>query len=195
MKFLGLLFALFASSVSHAQTATIGAVQGSAAVSPGGDSEWFDLTPRRGLRAGDRVWTDRASRVQLRAGDHRVRLDARTQAGIESLRREATQISLRRGSLAADVGPLASRENFEVGTPNLAFRATSAGRYRIDVDLQRGVTQVAVIEGAATVFGERGDSRALQAGERMTFAGRSLGPAGAATAQHPDEFDRWQPRS
>lgn len=174
-----------------AQSVVLGHIEGSAAVSNQGDEEWMELENRRNLRTGERLWTDPASRVELQAGRHLLRLDGQSHLGVDALQAGATQLSLRKGSLQARVGPLGATENFEVGTPNLAFRATAPGRYRVDVDAQRGVTQVSVLEGAARVYGEQGEARELQAGLRMTFAGRSLAPAAALRGGEADAFDRW----
>lgn len=180
-----------AAGGAWAQSVVLGHVEGSAAISTQGDEEWLELENRRSLRTGERLWTDPGARAELQAGRHLLRLDGQSHMGVEAVQAGATQISLRKGSLQARVGPLAAMENFEVGTPNLAFRATAPGRYRVDVDAQRGVTQVSVHEGIAKVYGETGEARELQAGQRMTFAGRALAPAAALRTAQADAFDRW----
>jgi hypothetical protein len=182
---------LFAGSLAGAEPAVIGHVEGSAAASVQGDDEWTEVRPRRQLVPGDRVWTDRQSRLELQAGRHLLRLDAHSQLGVDELAAGATRLSLRRGSAIARVAMLGPMENFEIGTPNVAVRAAAAGRVRVDVDATRGVTQVSVIEGRVRVYGEKGQARALQAGDRMTFAGRSLARAGDVRPPQADAFEQW----
>lgn len=180
-----------AAGGAWAQAVTLGHVEGSAAITSQGDDEWMELEHRRNLRAGERLWTDPGTRVELQAGRHLLRLDGQSHLGVDTVQAGATQVSLRKGSLQARVGPLGAMENFEVGTPNVAVRAKAPGRYRVDVDAQRGVTQVSVQEGIAKAYGEGGEERELQAGQRMTFAGRALAPAAALRALQADAFDRW----
>jgi hypothetical protein len=180
-----------AAGGAWAQSVVLGHVEGSAAVSTQGDDEWIELEDRRNLRVGERLWTDPGARMELQAGQHLLRLDGQSHLGVDALKSGDTQISLRKGSLQVRVGPLGAMENFEVGTPNVAFRAKSPGRYRVDVDTQRGVTQVSVHEGVASLFGDNGVARELNAGQAMTFAGRALAPAAALRGQQADAFDRW----
>lgn len=180
-----------AAGGAWAQSVVLGHVEGSAAITTQGDEEWMELENRRNLRVGERLWTDTGTRAELQAGRHLLRLDSQSHLGVDAVQAGATQISLRKGSLHARVGPLGAMENFEVGTPNLAFRASAPGRYRVDVDGQRGVTQVSVQQGVAKVYGENAEVRELQAGQRMTFAGRALAPAAALRTPQADAFDGW----
>jgi hypothetical protein len=191
MRGLWILGLLLAGGLAAADPAVVNHVEGSAAASAHGDEEWTEVAPLRKLRAGDRVWTDRSSRLELQAGRHQLRLDALCQLSMDELAPGATRMSLRRGSLIAQVAMLGPMENFEIGTPNLALRATARGRMRVDVDADRGVTQVALFEGAARVFGEDGKPRELQPGERIAFAGRKLGRADLVRREPADAFDQW----
>lgn len=165
--------------------------EGSVAHAPQGDSEWHDVQPRRLLKRGDRLWTDRGSRAEVQAGGHALRIDGETQLVLENASETATQLSLTQGSLAATVTRANPGDSFEVGTPNLAFRARQPGDYRIDVDTKQGVTRVAVQSGLAVVYGEQGEVLEMRSGQRVTFKERGLArlqqPAFAAT----DDFDRW----
>src|SRR5690606_4503694 len=108
--------------------------EGTVAHAPQGETEWQDVQPRRLLKRGDRLWTDRGSRAELQAGGHALRIDGATQLVLENASETATQLSLTQGSLAATVTRAQPGDTFEVGTPNLAFRAKQPGDYRIDVD-------------------------------------------------------------
>jgi hypothetical protein len=165
--------------------------EGSVAYAPLGDQEWHDVQPRRVLKRGDRLWTDRGSRAELQAGGHALRMNGETQLVLENVSETATQLSLTQGTMAATVTRANPGDSFEVGTPNLAFRARQPGDYRIDVDTKHGVTRVAVLSGTAVVYGEKGEALEVRTGQRLTFRDRNLTrmlqPAFAAT----DDFDRW----
>lgn len=186
------IFWLLVASAAAAQTAVLSHVEGSVAVSAQGDEEWLEVRGRHSLRQRDRLWTDPKSRVEIQAGAHLLRLDAQSHLSIDKLAQGVTQVSLRRGSVQARVGPVAAAENVEIDTPNVAVRAVSAGSLRVDVDAQRSVTQVSVVQGSARVFGQSGQARELHAGQTATFAGRALAQAAAVrTLATTDGFDRW----
>jgi hypothetical protein len=88
------------------------------------------------------------------------------------------------------VRDLQAGENFEIDTPNLAFRATEPGDYRIDVAADGSTTRVAVRSGSAQVFGEDGQALRIAAGEQASFGGRTLAPVPSPRAW-TDAFDRW----
>ncbi|RYY65282.1 MAG: hypothetical protein EOO24_55220, partial [Comamonadaceae bacterium] len=148
--------------------------EGSVAYAPQGDLEWHDITPKRVLRRGDRLWTDRGSRAEVQAGGHALRIDGQTQLTLDNVTDTATQLSLTQGSVVATVTRVNAGDSFEVGTPNLAFRARQPGDYRIDVDAKGGTTRVAVLSGTAVVYGEQGEAQELKAGQRASFRQRGL---------------------
>src|SRR3954469_13856323 len=129
--------------------------EGSVAFAPQGDHEWHDVEPRRLLKRGDRLWTDRGSRAELQAGGHALRMNGETQLVLENVGESATQLSLTQGTVAASVTRMNPGDSFELGTPNLAFRARQPGDYRIDVDTRQGITRVVVNSGSAVVYGEK----------------------------------------
>lgn len=165
--------------------------EGSIAYAPQGDKEWHDVQPRRLLKRGDRLWTDRGSRAEVQAGGHAVRLNGETQLVLENVGDTATQLSLTQGAMAATVTHMNPGDSFEVGTPNLAFRARQPGDYRIDVDPKEGITRIVVQSGSAVVYGEKGEALEVKNGQRVTFRARDLSrvltPAFAAN----DDFDKW----
>lgn len=182
---------VFAQDVVTVPAAHLDHAEGSVAYAPSGDQEWHDVQPRRLLKRGDRLWTDRGSRAELQAGGHAVRLNGETQLVLENVGETATQLNLTQGSIAATVTRANPGDSFEVGTPNLAFRARQVGDYRIDVDASQGVTRVVVLSGSAAVYGEKGEAVELHNGQRATFRERDLTrvPQSAFTAA--DDFDRW----
>lgn len=165
--------------------------EGSVAYAPQGDTEWQDVQPRRVLKRGDRLWTDRGSRAELQAAGHALRMDSQTQLILENVVENATQLSLTQGSVVVSVTRMQPGDSFEIGTPNLAFRARAVGDYRIDVDGKRGVTRVAVLSGAGVVYGEKGEAMELRNGQRAIFRERNLARGPQAAFAATDDFDRW----
>ncbi|MDB5954127.1 MAG: putative prolin-rich exported protein [Ramlibacter sp.] len=165
--------------------------EGSVAYAPQGDKEWHDVQPRRLLKRGDRLWTDRGSRAEVQAGGHALRLNGETQLVLENVGETATQLSLTQGSMVATVTRMNPGDSFEVGTPNLAFRARQMGDYRIDVDTKQGVTRVVVLSGLAVVYGEQGEAMEVRSGQRVTFRERRLARVQQPLFAATDDFDRW----
>src|SRR4051794_26038054 len=157
-----------------ARVGSLSYIEGSVALAPAGDSEWADAQLNRLVTPGDRLWTDRGSRAEVHLGSAALHLDGQTFLDVTALDDLAFQGSLNEGTLNARVRELEAGENFEVDTPQLAFRASQPGDYRIDVDPAQGTTRVTVHSGAALVFGAGGESQALRAGEHLAFAGRDL---------------------
>ncbi len=199
LRWLGvLLLLLCAGAAAYAQTAdpprrvaVVTFRQGSVVYAPQGDDEWVELPQNRPLTGGDRLWTDRGARAELQLGTATVHVDNESHLGLSDVDERSAQLILQQGSINARVRDVATGENFEVGTPNLAFRALQPGDYRIDVDPQTGETRVTVQSGVAQLFGE-GGTQTIQvgAGQQLSFAGRFL-----AQVQHPgyaiDDFSLW----
>jgi len=164
--------------------------QGSVVFAPQGEEDWVDLPQNRPLVQGDRLWTDAGARAEVQLGTATLHIDAQTQVAISDLDQQAAQFMMQQGTLNVRVRDLASGENVEVDTPNLAFRALQPGDYRIDVSGQGQKTRVVVQRGAAVVYGEDGENMRLDAGEQASFAGRSLAQA-PGSAYVADDFARW----
>ena len=181
----------WAQDVVSVPAAHLHHAEGSVAYAPQGDREWHDVQPRRVLKRGDRLWTDRGSRAEVQAGGHALRLNGETQMVLENVGDTSTQLSVTQGALVATVTRLNPGDSFEIGTPNLAFRARQPGDYRIDVDTRQGMTRITVLSGLAVVYGEKGEALEVKNGQRVTFRDRNLArvqqPAFAAT----DDFDKW----
>jgi len=183
--------AALAQDVVSVPAAHLNHAEGSVAYAPQGEREWIDVQPRRLLRRGDRLWTDAGSRAEVQAGGHALRIDGQTQIVLENVGDTATQLSVTQGSLAATVTRMNPGDSFEVGTPNLAFRARQPGQYRIDVDPKQGITRVVVSSGSAVVFGEKGEALEVRTGQRVTFRNRDLSRMLQAPFAAVDNFDRW----
>ena len=174
-----------------ARVGRVNHVEGSISLAPGGDDEWLEAPRNRPLTRGDRLWTDRGSRAELQVGSSALRLDGRTRLEILALDERSTQLSLTQGTVYVRVRSLPEGENFEVDTPNLAWRAAWPGDYRIDVDPGEGTTRVTIHSGTGAVYGESGQALPLGGGQQITFRGRALAQLAAQESPPLDGFDRW----
>ncbi|HZN47340.1 MAG TPA: DUF6600 domain-containing protein, partial [Ramlibacter sp.] len=191
-----LLFSLATAALAQNQAdppgrvAFVSASEGSVVFAPDGEDEWAQLPANRPLTSGDRLWSDRGARAELQLGSATVHMDGESHLGLAQLDERAAQFMLQQGVVNARVRELMQGENFEIGTPNVAFRALQPGDYRIDVDLQTQQTRVVVLSGLAAVYGEGGQSIQMGAGQQAVFAGRFL-----AQVQSPpfrqDAFGQW----
>ena len=190
-----LLVLLAAASVraadAPARVARLNHVEGSVSLAPAGDHEWTEAARNRPLTRGDRLWTDRGSRGELQVGSSALRLDGRTRLDILALDDRSAQLSLTQGTLYIRLRSLADGENFEVDTPNLAWRAAYPGDYRIDVDPAEGTTRVTIHSGSGAVYGESDQALPLGGGQQITFRGRTLAQLAAQESPPLDGFDQW----
>jgi hypothetical protein len=158
---------------------------------PAGDNEWTEANYNRPLTHGDRLWTDKGSRAEIQVGSAAVRMDGQTHLEITGLDDQSAQLSLTQGNLYVHVRDLPDGENFEIDTPNLAFRAAFPGDYRIDVDAVRGTTRVTIHSGTGAVYGETGDAIPLGGGQQVMFRARDLNKVNTQESPPQDGFDRW----
>jgi hypothetical protein len=173
------------------RVARLNLAHGSVVFSPAGDNEWTDAVANRPLTRGDRVWTDRGSRAEIQVGSSAVRLDGQTHLEILALDDQTAQLSVTQGTVYVRVRTLPEGENFEIDTPNIAYRAAYPGDYRIDVAAAYGTTRVTIHSGTGAVYGENGEALPLGGGQQITFKGRSLAQLSAKEAPPQDAFDRW----
>ena len=174
-----------------ARVASLSHIEGTVALAPAGETEWADATVNRPITRGDRLWTDPGARAEVHLGSATLHLDSQTFVELVALDDEGLQLNLNEGAVNARVRQLAGGDNFEITTPQLAFRAAQPGDYRIDVDPARGITRVTVRSGVALLHGSGGGTLQLARGQQLAFAGRDLAPAYGQTAPLQDRFDRW----
>lgn len=173
-----------------ARVAALSHTEGSVAFAPAGETEWSDAILNRPITRGDRLWTDPGSRAEVHLGSAALHLTSRTFVEVMALDDDVLQLTLNEGTVNARVRELEGGENFEVTTPQLAFRATRPGDYRIDVDPKAGFTRVTVRGGAAMIYGAGAGILQLRRGEQMAFTGQDL-TAVAVPFPLEDAFDRW----
>jgi len=174
-----------------ARVASLSVIDGSVVFAPAGETEWVDAVLNRPITRGDRVWTDRGARAELHLGSAVLHLDSQTFLDMTDLDDDVLQVSLNEGAVNARVRELARGENFEIDTPQLAFRASRPGDYRVDVDPAQGTTRVTVRSGSALVYGANGQAQELVGGQVVTFAGTDLDRINVHASLPMDSFDRW----
>ena len=181
----------WAQSDPPGRIARLNYMEGPVTFSPVGDNEWIDAQINRPLVHGDRLWTDKGSRAEIQAGSSAVRMSGQTQLEVQALDDQSTQLSVTQGTVYVRVRTLPEGENFEIDTPNLAFRAAYPGDYRVDVDATSGTTRVTIHSGTGAVYGEAGQSLPLGGGQQITFRARSLAQVDRQESPPQDNFDRW----
>lgn len=192
-------FVLLSGGLGHAfaqkdppgRVARINYSEGNVAYAPSSEKEWTDADLNRPLVAGDRLWTDKSVRAEIQIGSSVVRMDGRTRLTLLALDDQSAQLSLTQGTVYMRVRNLPEGENFEIDTPNLAWRAAYPGDYRIDVDAQQGVTRVTVASGTGAVYGEKGQALPMGGGQQISFKGRALEKVNVQESPPQDNFDRW----
>jgi hypothetical protein len=198
LKRWGLLVAVaFAAIGASAQAedppervAALSHTEGSVAFAPAGETEWSDAILNRPITRGDRLWTDPGARAEVHLGSAALHLASQTFVEVRALDDDELQLTLNEGTLNARVRQLEGGENFEIATPQLAFRAAQPGDYRIDVDTASGYTRVTVRSGVAMIYGPGKGVLQLRGGQQMAFTGRELA-AVAVPAPIEDAFDLW----
>lgn len=165
--------------------------EGTVAYAAAGDNEWTDANLNRPLVPGDKLWTDKGVRAEIQVGSSLVRMDGRTQLTVLALDDRSAQLSVTQGTVYLRVRNLPEGENFELDTPQLAWRAAYPGDYRLDVDARRGVTRVTVHSGTGAVYGEQGQALPMGGGQQITFSGRLLEKVNVQEQPPQDNFDRW----
>jgi hypothetical protein len=192
-----LLVLLFSGALAMAQAdpparvANLSRIEGSVVFAPAGETDWGNAELNRPITRGDRVWTDPGARAELHLGSSALHLDSQSFVDVTNVDSLAFQASLNEGTANARVRDLQPGENFEIDTPQLAFRASQPGDFRIDVDAKSGTTRVIVHSGSAQVFGAGGESLQLQAGEQLAFTGRDLEQVTLQVTPQDNGFDRW----
>ena len=183
--------AAFAAGDPPGRISRINYSEGAVGFAPAGDNEFVDADINRPLVAGDRLWTDKGVRAEIQAGSDILRMDGRTQVAVTTVDDQSTQFALTQGSVYVRVRSLPEGENFEVDTPNLAWRASYPGDYRIDVDPARGVTRVTIHSGTGAVYGDKGQALPMGGGQQITFKDRALAQVDSHDQPPDDNFDRW----
>ncbi len=176
--------------LGEARAAQLSYAEGSVSLEPAGTNTWTGATINRPLTLGDRVWTDRDSRAEIDIGDAVIRLGSTTGFSFLNLDEQTAQMEVTAGTVVVHIDSLASGEQDEIDTPNVALTLQQAGTYRVDVNDSGDTTVVKIAEGAALATGG-GQSYPVAAQQSVTFTGTSALAAEYATLGAPDSLDDW----
>jgi hypothetical protein len=172
------------------RAAQLSYADGSVSLEPAGTSSWTGAALNRPLTVGDRLWTDRNSRAEIDIGDAVVRLGSTTGFSFLNLDDQTAQMQVTVGTVIVQVRSLASGEQEEIDTPNLALTLEQPGTYRVEVSDSGDTAIVKIAEGAALATGG-GQSYPVAAQQSVTFTGTSELAADYATLGAPDWLDEW----
>lgn len=164
--------------------------EGSVSLEPAGTSTWTGATLNRPLTLGDKLWTDQSSRAELDIGDAVIRLGSTTGFSFLNLDEQTAQMQVTAGTVIVHVRSLASGEQDEIDTPNLALTLEQPGTYRVEVSDSGDTTIVKVDDGEALATGS-GQSYPVAAQQSVTFTGTSALAADYASLGAPDSLDDW----
>jgi hypothetical protein len=172
------------------RVARVNTIEGQASVQLAGDTEWTTDVINRPLTTGDKVWVDVSSRAEMHVGSAAVRMGERTGVELLNLNDQVMQLRLTAGSVSIRVRELQRDESVEVDTPNVSVALLQPGEYRLDVDDDGQVTQVAVVSGHAEVTGPDQTYR-VDPRERGEFRGTNDLRADVGDINGPDALDLW----
>src|SRR5579883_911825 len=172
------------------RVAQLSDAEGSVSLEPAGTDSWTSATLNRPLTLGDKLWTDQDSRAELDIGDAVIRLGSTTGFSFLNLDEQTAQMQVTAGTVIVHVRSLASGEQDEIDTPNLALTLEQPGTYRVEVSESGDTTIVKVDEGEALATGG-GQSYPVAAQQSVTFTGTSTLAADYASLGAPDAFDDW----
>lgn len=192
--------ALTAPLISWAQQAAdppgrvayVSALDGSAwiATSERG-GEWARAALNWPVTTGTRLTVDAGARAEVHGGWTALRLAGRSQLDMTRLDDGMLQAALTDGQASLRVRELQPGERVELDTPQLALVANQPGEYRVDVDPRADTTRVTVFAGAATLYGEAGQSTTVQARQQVLVAGGGLNVVQRGAAAYRDSLDQW----
>jgi len=174
------------------RVARLGYMEGSVSFQPAGEDEWVGAVDNRPLTTGDKLWVDNNSRAELQLGTAVIRIGANTGISFLNLDDHTIQIQLRSGQIDLHVRRLDGDDDIEVDTPNLAFTALRAGRYRFIIREDGNWTTVGVRAGGDGEATGSGQSYEIQSDEVGNFDGTNNSlSADVEPIPPPDDFDAW----
>ncbi|MBW4052597.1 MAG: hypothetical protein HIU85_14265 [Proteobacteria bacterium] len=194
----GIFFCLGAAGAVLAQEASnppgrvaqLSYAAGGVDLEPAGTSTWVSAALNRPVTLGDKIWAGQNSRAELDIGDAVIRLGSMTGFSFLNLDDQTAQMQVTAGTVIVHVNSLASGEQDEIDTPNLALTLQQPGTYRVEVSESGDTTIVKVDQGAALASGG-GQSYPVAAQQSVTFTGTNSLSADYAMLGAPDSLDEW----
>ena len=188
-------FSLFGSKSQHTdpsgRVARLSYIKGDVSFSPAAakNNVWLSGRVNRPLVTGDRIWVDSNARAELQLGNAVLRLKEKTTARIINLNDQLAQVELSQGSIMLHVRQVPAGQTYEIDTPQLAFRVTQKGYYRIDVSDNGDATIVRVRKGDGFVYAKNAAYK-VNALQTYRFSGKNL-QMQIIALNISDGFDKW----
>ena len=170
--------------------ARVSLMNGDVSVQRGDSGDTVAAVVNAPLVAGDHLLTGPAARAEIQFDQGNfVRLGTDTEVRLASLDNNQFQVQLGKGTVTLAV-IRDSAGQVEIDTPNMAFRPSQRGAYRISVT-DDGQSEVTVRAGQGDTYTPQG-TQPVQAGQTMMVRGQVSDPEFQVVQAIPmDEWDRW----
>ena len=192
LSFVALLLSEGAFADPPTRVGRLSYIQGPVSFSPAGVSKkvWVAARINRPLIAGDRLWTSSQSRAELQLGNASLQVKDKTSLRIINLTDHIAQFDVSQGTIILHVRQLNLGQNFEIDTPQLAFRVTKPGDYRIAVNDNGSATTVTVQRGKGIAYAKNAAYK-ISSPHSYRFIGKDIKHPQFIVLNSQDSFDRW----
>jgi Family of unknown function (DUF6600)/FecR protein len=169
--------------------ARVSLVKGDVSMQRGDATEWSGVSLNTPLVQGDQLATGDKGRAEVELDfANMLRMAAGTQVKIADLERNRIQLQVSQGYTSYSVFK-GNEAEIEIDTPNVAFRPTRPGRYRVQVSSDAESTLI-VREGEVEVNTPQG-STTVKEGQIITVRGTDDPEYKVETAPPSDDWDKW----
>jgi len=171
------------------RVARLSYTQGDVSFSPAAakNNVWVVGRVNRPLVAGDRLWVDGKSRAELQLGNAAVRMTDNTSLRVINLNDQLAQFDLAQGSFILKIRQIKNGQTYEINTPQLAFRISQTGDYRVDV--AGNATTITVRKGNGIAYAKN-VAYQINSSQAYRFSGKNLA-AQTIAVRSLDSFDKW----
>jgi len=172
------------------ETAQVTYSVGRVSVERGGKGDWIKATPGLTLEAGDNLWADVNSEAEIYAGATAIMVAPETSVAFDQLSDSNIKLNLRLGSVIVQMAAIDDTRHWEIGTPNLKFKLSESGDYRLDVNAEGNETDVTARKGHGQVIVDA-TPYTVAAGQQIRFKTNDHLEIEVGPIPDPDSFDVW----
>lgn len=183
---ISLLLPLLAQADPPGRVGRITLIEGAVKFYADQEESWQAARLNLPVTSENSVWTESGARAEFRVGATAIRLDASAVLDVQKLDDTNTLLYLQRGSANIRIGLLEKQDVYRIQTPDGAVNLRARGSYRVEVDVEKGETRIAVLSGRARLD--------LAGGAPWLEAGRMALIERGAVRLEPlarTEFDDW----
>jgi hypothetical protein len=187
--FLGFLFSSNLYADPSSRVGRLSYIQGVVSILPADTRSkiWVPARINLSLIPGDRLWADVNARAEIQLGNAALRMQDLTSLRILNLNNRIAQFDVAEGSVVMQVRRIDKNQVYEIDTPQLAFKMTQPGNYRVDVDDAGTSTTVTIRSGKATVYTKNTYYKITKPGSYRYVDNRFS----QVTVYKLDNFDKW----